>query len=171
MISRRLLLTGAASVLMVSPSKAGFLFFKSEAEVADERSKGLAELKALRKKVKLSAKSKKAPKMTKDEVARLAELQKSEPKWLAADKAAKAKQSKADQLAAAKKKEMDAKLADAKVTNVKVSTKDKLIPGTAELKDPKSFSANEVAKLDAEITAQDAATRAGVTPVKKAKKK
>ncbi len=171
MISRRLLLTGAASVLMVSPSKAGFLFFKSEAEVADERSKGLAELKALRKKVRQSAKSKKAPKMTEDEVARLAELQKAEPKWLAADKTAKAKQSKADQMAAAKKKEMDAKLADAKVTNVKVSTKDKLIPGTTELKDPKAFSANEVAKLDAKITAQDAATRAGVTPVKKAKKK
>ena len=106
MISRRLLLTGAASLLMASQSEAAFLFFKSEKELAAERTKGLAELKALRKKaklVKLAKKGKKAKPLTDIEVARLAELEKLEPKWAAAEKAANAKMKASEQVASAKK--------------------------------------------------------------------
>ncbi len=107
MISRRLLLTGAASLIMASQSEAAFLFLKSEKELAAERAKGLAELKALRKKAKLAKaakKSKKVKQLTDVEVARLAELEKLEPKWAAAEKAAKSKMKASEQAAAAKKK-------------------------------------------------------------------
>ncbi len=172
MISRRLLLTGAASVLMVSPSKAGFLFFKTEADVVEERTKGLAELKALRKKVKLSAKSKKATKMTDVEVERLGELQKLEPKWLAGEKVAKAKQKAEDQLVATKKKVADEKMSQAKLASTEKNVADKLVKGQSLVpQETPVFSAQEIAKLDADITAKDAATRAGDAPVKKAKKK
>jgi lipoprotein-anchoring transpeptidase ErfK/SrfK len=112
MISRRLLLTGAASLIMASQSEAAFLFFKSEKELAAERAKGLAELKALRKKAKLAKaakKSKKVKQLTDVEVARLAELEKLEPKWAAAEKAAKAKMKASEQAAAAKKKALEEK--------------------------------------------------------------
>ena len=112
MISRRLLLTGAASLIMASQSEAAFLFFKSEKELAAERAEGLAELKALRKKAKLAKaakKSKKVKQLTDVEVARLAELEKLEPKWAAAEKAAKAKMKASEQAAAAKKKALEEK--------------------------------------------------------------
>lgn len=107
MISRRLLLTGAASLLMASHSQAAFLFFKSEKELAAERTAGLTELKALRKKAKLAKaakKGKKAKQLTDIEVARLSELEKLEPKWVAAEKAANAKMKASEQAAAAKTK-------------------------------------------------------------------
>lgn len=127
MISRRLLLTGAASLLMASQSEAAFLFFKSEKDLAAERTKGLAELKALRKKAKIAKagkKNKKIKQLTEDEVARLAELEKLEPKWIAAEKAAKAKMKASEQAAAAKAK---AKEEAAALKKAASSKEDKLI--------------------------------------------
>jgi lipoprotein-anchoring transpeptidase ErfK/SrfK len=102
MISRRLLLSGAASLLMVSQSQAISLF-ASEAERAAERAEGFAELKALRKKARLAKKAKKAKQLTDVEIARLAKLEKMEPKWIAAEKTARAKM-KAVEVAEANKK-------------------------------------------------------------------
>ncbi len=109
MISRRLLLTGAASLLMASQSEAAFLFFKSEKELAAERAAGLTELKALRKKAKLAKKGKKAKQLTDIEIARLGELEKQAPKWAAAEKAAKGKLKASEQAAASKKKVIEDK--------------------------------------------------------------
>ncbi len=90
---------------MASQSEAAFLFFKSEKELAAERTKGLAELKALRKKAKLAklVKKGKKGKLSDIEVARLSELEKLEPKWIVAEKAAKSKMKASEQVAAAKK--------------------------------------------------------------------
>jgi lipoprotein-anchoring transpeptidase ErfK/SrfK len=122
MISRRLLISGAASLLMVSQSQALSLF-ASEAERAAERAEGFAELKVLRKKLRLAKKSKKAKQLTDIEVARLMKLEKMEPKWLAAEKAAKAKM-KASEFAAAEKKK---KLAESAALKKKALEEDQLI--------------------------------------------
>ena len=122
MISRRLLLSGAASLLMVSQSHA-ISIFASEAERAAERAEGFAELKVLRKKVRLAKKSKKAKQLSDVEVARLAKLEKMEPKWLVAEKSAKAKM-KAKELAEANKKQ---KLADNSALKKKALEEDQVI--------------------------------------------
>ena len=62
MISRRLASYGRSFAAHGSQSEAGFLFFKSEKELAAERAKGFAELKALRKKAKLAKLAKKSKK-------------------------------------------------------------------------------------------------------------
>ncbi len=90
---------------MASQSEAAFLFFKSEKELAAERTQGLAELKALRKKAKLAklVKKGKKGKLSEIEISRLAELEKLEPKWVVAEKAAKSKMKASEQVAAARK--------------------------------------------------------------------
>lgn len=91
MLSRRLLLAGVAALVSATPSNAAFLFFSNDKELADKRAKDLAELKALRKKAKLAAKSKKAKQLSDVEVKRLAGLEKAEAKMLADEKAYKGK--------------------------------------------------------------------------------
>jgi lipoprotein-anchoring transpeptidase ErfK/SrfK len=143
MISRRWLLTGAATLLTISPSNAGFLFFKSEKELAAERAKDLGELKALRKKAKLAkASKKKAKQLTTEELAKLAKLEKLEPKMLAAEKAAKVKLKADEKLSAAKKLKAEEKKADTALFSKKQSPKDELVT---------EISPKEVARLDADI--------------------
>ncbi len=156
MISRRLLLTGAASLFMASQSEAAFLFFKSEKELAAERTKGFAELKALRKKAKIAKagkKNKKIKQLTEDEIARLAELEKLEPKWIAADKAAKAKMKASEQAAAAKKKAAEEKklaLADKKKVEEEGATEIRLFSRKKNKEDElvTEISEQQVAKFD-----------------------
>jgi lipoprotein-anchoring transpeptidase ErfK/SrfK len=142
MISRRLLLTAAVSVLAISPSHAGFLFFKNEKEMAEERAKNLGELKALRKKAKLSNISKKAAKLTEYEVARLKKLEKLEPKMLFAEKAAKSKMKAEEKQVSAKKAKVEEKKADIQVFAKKKAKEDELVT---------ELNPSEVARLDADV--------------------
>jgi lipoprotein-anchoring transpeptidase ErfK/SrfK len=164
MISRRLLLTGAASLLTISPSNAGFLFFKSEKELAEERAKDLGELKALRKKAKVAkATKKKAKQLTEDELARLARLEKLEPKLLAAQKSANAKLKSQEKLAAAKKLKEEEKKADIAVFSKKQSADDELVT---------EISPKEVARLDADARKKKLVNaQTEITQVKKPTKK
>ncbi len=150
MISRRLLLTAAASLISITPSNAAFLFFKSEKELAEERAKDLGELKALRKKAKIAkASKKKAKQLTEDEVARLARLEKLEPKLLSAEKAAKAKMQANEKLAAAKKAKLEEKKADVALFSKKQAPEDELVT---------EISPKEVARLDAGVRKTKLAT-------------
>jgi lipoprotein-anchoring transpeptidase ErfK/SrfK len=118
MISRRLLLAGVAALVSTTNSNAAFLFFKDDKQMAEQRAKDLGELKALRKKAKLAAKSKKAKQLSEDDTKRLAILEKSEKKMLADEKAYKSKlkakevaelekKKKIEEAAALKKKAID----------------------------------------------------------------
>lgn len=151
MISRRLLLTGAASLFMASQSEAAFLFFKSEKELANERAKGFAELKTLRKKAKLAKKSKKAKQLSDIEVGRLAELEKLEPKWLAAEKAAKAKMKAADVAKADKKKKTE----EAAALKKKAQEDDQLIAKADDAPGLFSRRKNKEAELSTEISSAE----------------
>jgi lipoprotein-anchoring transpeptidase ErfK/SrfK len=164
MISRRWLLTGAASLLTVSPSNAGFLFFKSEKEMAEERAKNLGELKALRKKAKLAkATKKKSKQLTESELASLAKLEKLEPKLLAAEKAAKAKLKANEKLAAAKKLKVEEKKADVALFSKKQAPEDELVT---------EITPKEVARLDAQARKKKIASQpVEVAQIKKPTKK
>jgi lipoprotein-anchoring transpeptidase ErfK/SrfK len=81
MISRRLLLTGIAALTFSTPSKAAFFGFKSKAEKEAEAKAEAAEIKDLKKQLRLS--KKKGKKLPADDLARLKDLQAREAKRLA----------------------------------------------------------------------------------------
>jgi lipoprotein-anchoring transpeptidase ErfK/SrfK len=81
MISRRLLLTGIAALTFSTPSQAGFFGFKSKAEKEAEAKAEAAEIKALKKQLRLA--KKKGKKLSSDDLARLKDLNAREAKRLA----------------------------------------------------------------------------------------
>ena len=81
MISRRLLLSGFATLALTAQSHAGFLGFKSRAEREAEAAADAADLKALKKSLRLA--KKRGKKLSADDLARLDALKRKEAERLA----------------------------------------------------------------------------------------
>jgi lipoprotein-anchoring transpeptidase ErfK/SrfK len=93
---RFIIMTTAFSILAASPSHAGFLFFKTPAQISADRAENLTQLKALRKKEKIALKNK-SKQLTKDEIKQLALLEKKEKKLKQAEVKAKEKLKKLEE--------------------------------------------------------------------------
>ena len=89
MISRRILLSGLATLALTAPSHAGLLGFKTKAEREAEAAADAADLKALRKSLRLA--KKRGKKLPAGDLARLDALKKKEAERLAIAKHAPAK--------------------------------------------------------------------------------
>jgi lipoprotein-anchoring transpeptidase ErfK/SrfK len=81
MISRRLLLSGFASLALTTQSQAGFFGFKSKAEREAEAAADAADLKTLKKSLRLA--KKRGRKLSADDLARLDALKRKEAERLA----------------------------------------------------------------------------------------